>query len=104
VDYLVELPATIGLSADEFVHLWNSHEELTEIAAARNVSQGAGNYDGGIFTIPIILGTVGVHIVASSIYDGLRRLFTQRGNGEAEFDMVERPDGTRMVHIRIKKG
>jgi hypothetical protein len=105
VDYLVELPQEIGLNADEFVHLWNGQEELTKVATARMVENDEGRYDAGVFTVPVILGTVGIHIIAASIYDGLRELFKERGiKAETDFRMVEKPDGTRIIRIRTKKG
>ena len=105
MDYLVELPQEIGLNADEFVHLWNGQEELTKVAAARKVENDQGKYDAGIFTVPVILGTVGINIIAASIYDGLRKLFKGRGiKTETDFQMVEKPDGTRIIRIRTKKG
>jgi hypothetical protein len=105
VDYLIELPQGLSLNADEFIHLWNGRDALTKIATARKVENDEGKYDAGIFTVPVILGTVGIHIIAASIYDGLRELFKERKiKTETDFQMVEKPDGTRIIRIRTKKG
>lgn len=104
MDYLIEIPQGLRLNADEFVHVWNNRDALSKIATARKVENDEGKYDVGAFTLPLILGTVGIHIVAASLYDGLRELFKERGvKTEMDFEMVEKPDGTRIIRVRTKE-
>ena len=104
MDVIVVVSGEYGLAADEIAHAWNTDEANTRTAVARAVDGRLEHY--GIADIlgaaVVVLNSVTMDLAASLIADRIRSIVAPRARGrEIHYTEVVKPDGTRIVELRL---
>src|SRR6266480_3731104 len=98
-DYYIALSPDLGLSATQFVAIWNEEEECRTVAVARLVPPASQQYDFNLFA-DILLGLV-MNITSSALYDLIKKALARRGvpSKHIHIEALQKPDGTRFLVV-----
>ncbi len=100
-EYYIALSPGTGLSAEEFVTVWNEEEECRAVAAARLAPSGGQQYDITLFA-DIVLALV-INITSSTLYDLIKLALARRGapRKHIHIEALQKPDGTRFLVVDV---
>jgi hypothetical protein len=76
MEYQIALSPSLGLSAEDFVNVWNEDAEARAVAEAKLVSSSSTHYEPMAMAILISIGT---GIASSVIYDLIKTALAKRG-------------------------
>ncbi len=101
MEYQLALSPDLDLDPDSFVEAWNADAECRAAAEARLEATPA-SYDLGT-AAAVILG-VGTGMAANAFWDLIKTFIEGRVRRRTEITQLERPDGTRVLVVRIEEG
>jgi len=100
MNYFIQLPLDLEITEQEFIKLWNQDENYTSLAVARKTEKNENQYV--VITTGVILvtlGAVGVNIVSSAIYDGIKELIKKYKNRDVKIKGKENEDKSTTVDV-----
>ena len=106
MDYQIALSPDLGLSAEDFVSAWNETPECRAVAEARPDRSAAAQYGPTLLAGALaVLGGVAINIVSNALYDLIKQALARRGvKTQTEIVQLDRPDGTRLLVVKIVEG
>lgn len=113
MDYRIVLDEGLGIKIDEFAKTWNETPECRAIAEVR---AGTGTQlrhfyvPPDVFSTALLAGLAGMMsnvapgVAANALYDGIKMVLAKRGvKKSTEMTYLEKPDGTRLLIVKIEE-
>lgn len=105
MDYQIALSSELGVSPADFAAAWNETAACREVATADLVASTFRHYDPSLLAAAAltVLRDVSLGVAGNALYDLIKQALAGRGvRRETEIIQVERPDGTRLLIVRIR--
>jgi len=102
MDYQIALSPDLGVSPEDFVSAWNELPECCAVADARVEAEAPRSFEpltAGAIVIGLVSG-----IVTNALYDLIKKALVKKGVREqVELSQIERPDGSRIILVKMIK-
>lgn len=106
MEYQIALSPELGVSPADFVAAWNETAACRAVATAGLAESTSRHYDPSLVAAAAltVLRDVSLGVAGNALYDLIKQTLAGRGvRRETAIIQVERPDGTRLLIVRIRE-
>jgi hypothetical protein len=107
MDYSVYLAPELGIRPQDFAAAWNETPECRDQGAARLEAAASAQYTDPMlaWAATMVVLPLVVNLASSALYDLIRKALARRGvQKRVEITEITRPDGSRLLVVKIVEG